>query len=213
MGEIQPSFGAAPARQRLRDLRRLALLEAAEAVFAEHGYQGAKTAEIAARAGYSAGSLYNSFEGKEDLFRAVLTWRGEEALDHLSRALDGERPLVDVLARFSEAAFGFWSERRAFFRIFEDVTHGVDWNEGELGDATAHGIRRTLEDRFQAHVERALERGELAGGDPEVLTAVVFGALSRVIARWMHRGGDGDELPALLPELESTLQRALGVQA
>jgi AcrR family transcriptional regulator len=80
-----------PARERIREARRLAVVEAAEQVFAERGFAGATVAEIAARAGYSAGNLYNVFEGKEALFHAVvaarsgLPWRvsglGQEAVE------------------------------------------------------------------------------------------------------------------------------------
>ena len=49
-------------RARARAARRQALLETAEAVFAERGFAGATMSEIASRAGYSAGNLYHVFE-------------------------------------------------------------------------------------------------------------------------------------------------------
>jgi AcrR family transcriptional regulator len=54
-------------RQHTRDL----LLDAAEQVFAERGFQGASLDEIADTAGYTRGAIYKHFGDKEELFLAV----------------------------------------------------------------------------------------------------------------------------------------------
>ena len=48
------------------------LLEAAEAIFAEHGFSGATTAAIAKRAGVPKANLHYYFPTKEALYRAVV---------------------------------------------------------------------------------------------------------------------------------------------
>ena len=48
------------------------ILDAAEEVFAEKGLAAAPVRDIAARVGLNAGSLYNHFRGKEELYEAVL---------------------------------------------------------------------------------------------------------------------------------------------
>ncbi|TKX68113.1 TetR/AcrR family transcriptional regulator, partial [Halorubrum sp. GN11_10-6_MGM] len=59
-------------RERERRRRRQAMLDAARAVFAEEGYADATLDEIAERAEFGKGTLYNYFEGgKEELFLAV----------------------------------------------------------------------------------------------------------------------------------------------
>jgi AcrR family transcriptional regulator len=51
---------------------RAALLDAARALFTEHGYAGAGREEIARRAGVTRGALYHHFGTKQELFRAVV---------------------------------------------------------------------------------------------------------------------------------------------
>lgn len=58
------------------------LLAAASRVFARRGYHGASMNEIATEAGFSKGALYWNFDGKEDLFFALL-----DALDERLRTL------------------------------------------------------------------------------------------------------------------------------
>jgi AcrR family transcriptional regulator len=51
---------------------RMAIIEAAYAVFLEKGYHGASMRQIADRAQIALGGIYNHFTGKEDIFAAVL---------------------------------------------------------------------------------------------------------------------------------------------
>jgi AcrR family transcriptional regulator len=64
------------------------ILDVAEALFARQGFAGTSMRDIAAEAGLTAASLYNHFEGKDDLYGAVLQ--------------RGIRPLVDLMARLGE---------------------------------------------------------------------------------------------------------------
>ncbi len=51
---------------------RKKLLDSAEQVFAREGFEAARLEDIASRAGYTRGAFYANFEGKEDIFFALL---------------------------------------------------------------------------------------------------------------------------------------------
>lgn len=50
---------------------RAALVGAARTLFAEHGFEGVSSEEIAAAAGVTTGALYHQFKTKRDVFRAA----------------------------------------------------------------------------------------------------------------------------------------------
>jgi AcrR family transcriptional regulator len=96
------------ARAERRDGRE-ALLEAAAKVFAERGYRDASVDEIADEAGFSKGALYWHFDGKQDLFFALLEERIDaplrEAIGRLASAppehdmaVEGSRFFAELLA-------------------------------------------------------------------------------------------------------------------
>src|ERR1700744_2900451 len=62
---------ALPVQQERSRVTRERLLAAAEKVFAEKGYDGAKLADIAAEAGVSVGAVYFRFKDKDALFLAI----------------------------------------------------------------------------------------------------------------------------------------------
>src|SRR4051812_11272388 len=59
-------------REQSRAQTRERLLDAARDVFARSGFHGASVDEIASAASYSTGALYSNFDGKEDLFLALM---------------------------------------------------------------------------------------------------------------------------------------------
>ena len=59
-------------REEQKALTRARLIDAARAVFARRGFHRALLEEIADEAGYTTGAIYANFDGKEELFLAVL---------------------------------------------------------------------------------------------------------------------------------------------
>ena len=84
--------------------RRQAILAAAHAVFAAHGYRGGSLQDVADRVGMSQTSLLHYFPSKSELLLAVLNWRDSITGDGTTPP-DPEEALVDAVirqARFNE---------------------------------------------------------------------------------------------------------------
>ncbi len=71
--------------------RRDDVLEAALAVFAERGYEGASTEDIARAAGISQPYLFRLFGTKKELFKAASARCLRETLEMFQRAAEGKR--------------------------------------------------------------------------------------------------------------------------
>src|SRR5580692_11482890 len=51
------------------------ILNAAESIFSEQGFEKTQLEEVAARAGYTRGAIYAHYSSKEDLFLALMEHR------------------------------------------------------------------------------------------------------------------------------------------
>jgi AcrR family transcriptional regulator len=198
------------ARDRMRDARRLALIEAAEGVFAERGFAGTTMAEIAGRAGYSAANLYNVFEGKEALFHAVVTARGSVLLERLQEALRAPNLMAKIDA-FVEALIGFLEEHRPFYAIYLRTTSGFSWNASRLDEQVLE-MQSVLERELSRALRRAIQKGEIVREDPELYTCLLFGTLQQYMARWEQLGGTDRDLRKGTEPLRRILRRALGAE-
>ncbi|MGI9608332.1 MAG: TetR/AcrR family transcriptional regulator [Acidimicrobiales bacterium] len=83
----------------VNDLLGDRLVSAAAEVFAESGYQGARVAEIARRAGVTTGAIYSRYRGKAELLVHALGEPLGDQIDRLSaESPDGSTRLLASLA-------------------------------------------------------------------------------------------------------------------
>src|SRR5271169_3535193 len=78
-------------RDEARALFHNAILDAAEVVFAERGFHGARIQDIAKRARIAVGTVYNHFEDKDAVLAALLEQRAEEMASQLRPRRDDAR--------------------------------------------------------------------------------------------------------------------------
>jgi len=91
--------------------RRADLLEAAVVEFAESGYHGTRTADIAARAGVSQPYVYALFPDKRALFLACHEWTTERIKEALEKASTDLADGDDVEQALDRAYQGLFDER------------------------------------------------------------------------------------------------------
>ncbi|MDX5360055.1 MAG: TetR family transcriptional regulator [Alphaproteobacteria bacterium] len=138
------------------------LLAAAREAFARRGYEGARVAEIAARAGVNKQLVYHYFGSKEALYKAVLAdvyreIRREEQGLHLANL-----PAEEAMRRLVEFSFDYLARHRDFVAILADAnTHGGRHIENAGGLAAAN---RPIIDLLQETLERGAAEGVFRRG-------------------------------------------------
>ena len=84
---LQPSAAPDQAETGRSERRRQAIIKAATDVFVRHGYLGATTDEVAARASVSKQTLYKHYADKQHLFAEVIGDATVQVVDGLSSAV------------------------------------------------------------------------------------------------------------------------------
>ncbi|KAF1690009.1 TetR/AcrR family transcriptional regulator [Pseudoxanthomonas koreensis] len=99
---------------RPKDLgKRASILEAAQRLFLEQGYQGVSMDEIAATAGVSKLTVYSHFGDKETLFAAAITAKCQEVLPDELLVRPPEGPLREQLRAIGHAFFALITSEEA----------------------------------------------------------------------------------------------------
>ncbi len=166
-------------RQQLRtEATRRKLLAAAERIFARSGFEAARLEDIAALAGYTRGAFYANFEGKEDIFFALLEdWVGRriatvEAV--LERDLSAAERLRDLREYYAQLA----TDRRFVLLSFEFRLFAIR-------HPCAHARLRAWQRRLRATVGNILRRVMKESGRTLPLSGIAvatgLGALSNAL--------------------------------
>src|SRR5438128_7360775 len=97
-----------PRRQRERLMRRKEILDAAREVFARKGFNAATLEDVAERAEFGKGTLYNYFTNKESLFESVLQDSFERVQKIATDALSAEVSFEEKIERFIGGEIGYF---------------------------------------------------------------------------------------------------------
>jgi AcrR family transcriptional regulator len=93
------------------------ILDAAEHAFAEHGYAGTSTREIARRARVPFGALHYHWGSKKQLWEAVFRRLADRTRDTIIRNFTPGRTLGEVLDNLVDAFLDFFATHRTVVRL------------------------------------------------------------------------------------------------
>jgi AcrR family transcriptional regulator len=178
-------------REQSRAVTRDRLLAAARDVFARSGFHGASVEEIASEAGYSTGALYSNFDGKEDLFLALMEREIEEHAREISAAVS-ERPTVAERATGGARQWMTMIERdpEALLLFTEFWAYGVR-DEQVRGEVAARFAR--VRELLTTLISDGMREFDLELTMPAEQLAVAIDALADGIAR--QKLADPDAVP------------------
>jgi AcrR family transcriptional regulator len=161
------------------------LLAAAVAAFAEHGFHGTTTRDIATRAGLSPAGLYVHYPSKAALLGHLSSLGHEAAADLVDRSLapDGSAPAVR-LHRMVAAFVAWHAEHHQVARVVQYELRSLD--EGTR--ALIIRVRRRMEDQVEAVVEQGAADGSLDVTDARQAARVLL-SLAVDVSRWFDPDG------------------------
>ena len=110
MEAAQQSRRDQPRRRISGDERRESILQLTSRAFAERGYDGVRTAELAESAGVSEALIYQHFRTKAELYRAAVDRSAEIFEERLATAFAPGPPLEERLKRGIDAFLAFVAE-------------------------------------------------------------------------------------------------------
>ena len=152
-------------------MRRRAMLDAARAVFAERGYAAATLDEIAERAEFGKGTLYNYFEGgKEDLLFAVFDdtiGELEDLIHTVFREKDEDRSLRDAFHTFVARHFELIREQQDLFLILVREAHLMAFSDNADHVQFFQEQHERLLGALTPVLEAAMEEGEIHALPPQ----------------------------------------------
>jgi AcrR family transcriptional regulator len=142
------------------DETRWRILEAALDAFANRGYDGVSTREIARHAEVTSATVYHHFPSKFSLYQDAYRYALDVAYGAYSRAVAGRETTLDEIDAVLDCSLRLMHERVAITSLA--IHAQTDAVHPEMQGPERHESARAFIDGM---VQRAMDRGELAADD------------------------------------------------
>ena len=196
-------------REREREARRQAMLDAARTVFAEKGYENARLDEIAERAEFGKGTLYNYFEGgKEDILFALFEDSHADLAEHIADffAAEAARPVPrtarEVLSALMALLLGYFREEHEVLALLLKESQRLMLHDDPKATRRMLMLREQMVQPLVAPLEAARDAGILRDVSPRLAAHFMIGSmlghlLYAVTCERLFGGGDAAACPVV----------------
>jgi TetR/AcrR family transcriptional regulator len=178
-------LGTAERKQREKLRRQEAIIDAAEQVILERGFEAATMDEIADKAELSKGTLYLYFKNKTALYLAICLRGSQKLNSRFVKVLSMDKPGIELIRILGETYLNFVRENPIYFHAFsyyESIQDQDFLNKNKMAQLCEDNSREAM-----AYITRTLQIGMQDGTiddryDPKEL-AVMIWASSRGIVQ------------------------------
>lgn len=170
--------------EELKEMRRAEIIEAAQKVFAEQGYERASVADICAEAGIAHGTFYYYFKNKLSVLEGVLE-KFYNIFNMFHKTWDIES--INVPGEATDFIEKGWAVIGEFFVENIDITKiffQESYRSGEVANTRIKSFYETVSQNIVSHLEYGIEVGILHPCDPEVTAEMIIGAVERAFYRF-----------------------------
>lgn len=157
------------------------MMSAAEALFAQKGYDKATISEISKIAGVAEGTVYEYFQNKEDLLHSVFQYRFQEHLASLDELFEIRTPLRK-LRRFMRYHFSIYLNQPDFAKTF--ILNGI-FNR-RFYQTPAYADFQKYMDFLDPILDQGKREGHVRPSvNNRIFKNLFIGAFSHMALRWL----------------------------
>ncbi len=183
-----PAPAQAPATARGQRTRQK-LVEAAEVVFGEKGFERASIADITRQAGVALGTFYVYFADKQALLVEVVDGLAARLKAELAGAIGGRGDRLEVERRGLKAFFAFTARHRQLYRVVRQCEF--------VDEACFRRYYRGFAEPYARALARAQAAGEVRRLDPEAVAYALMGVADFLGMRYVLWGRGKGQAAAL----------------
>lgn len=167
--------------------KRERILDAAELIFAKHGFFAARVAEIAKEAGVADGTIYLYFKSKDDLLISLFESRMERVNNQLRDAVSAGETPTDKLRIFIHTQLKMVHSNPNVAEVLTVELRQSSKFMKEYANPRFGEFLRLLADI----ISEGQQSGEFTADVPPAIVArMIFGAVDELALAWLLGGGE-----------------------
>lgn len=160
--------------------RRQEILNAATESFSLFGYKATTMGQVAKLANVGKGTIYTFFKNKEELFDEIIMKLIHDMENAADDAIDPNKPIEENV---HHALYNMLE-----FRLDHQLTIKLIQEQRDIGTPVVQNVMKKVEASIiafiQEKIKRAIEKGEMKQGDPEIIAFVLLKVYIALIFDW-----------------------------
>jgi AcrR family transcriptional regulator len=197
-------------KERERERHRREILEAAERVFVRKGYYLATVEQIAQEAQFAVGTIYNFFNGKEDLYAHVVEKFAQDFMEAFKQQVLTRSDPEEAIGALIELRLTHFEDHRGFFRVFFETSPGSRLDAPRALPPNCVGLYDRYLDAVSGIFKRGITDGLFDEMDPFYLTLSLEGIVNAFVAYW-SRSEPSEPLATRVDKMRNAFLRRLRV--
>ncbi len=157
------------------------IIAAARTLFVARNYADVTTDMIAGAAGVTKGGLYHHFPSKESLYASMMLDDFERKHKLFEQAVASSGTCRDRLARLTRDFLALPEEERELTRL---VRRDINTFTGDDRDRLVRAYQLALPEQIEEIIRDGIEDGELARGDPRILSWSFVALVEVVVSQY-----------------------------
>lgn len=163
--------------------RKKMIMEAAIKSFSMFGYKGTTVNQIAKIAGVGKGTVYLSFENKEEILHEIIVSLIEEMKQLASESIKPERSFYVNLHNVIYKVLIFRKEHKLLRKLLDELN--------EIGTKAVSEAFQMVESEailfIKEHLENAITKGYIKPCNPELTAFVMFKLYIAIVIEWEEK--------------------------
>ena len=166
-------------------LRRSEILKQSERIFAAKGFHNSTMAEIADASGFAIGTLYQFFEGKENLFTTMISEKLDMMYLQIREAVTGSEKTMDKIENLVRSHFHFVENN-------VDICNLLIRGEGMTLSMGNTVLRDKIIADYVSHIDfiedimrRGIEMKSLKVMESRIMALAILGIIRSFFYDWM----------------------------
>lgn len=184
-------------KEREKLFRRQEILTAAAQLFSDKGFNNTTLEDIAARAEFGIGTIYNYFQSKEEIFRSIIQSIFDANLEIVMRTDQSTDSLIAFLRAYTKSLFEYFFNNREALLLMVSYYTSAGERPVNLKVDSFTNTHCKMDDIIMGKIKEGIKRKEIRDVNPQYLYyyfhSLVFPYITNLVKKHVEMDGTIEE--------------------
>lgn len=168
--------------------RKKEIMKAAASLFSKKGFNHTTLEEIATKAEFGTGTIYNYFQSKEEIYKSLIDNTFDSSYEILYRCVKETDSLIDFFKQYTTKVFEFYADNKEELQILVSFYTAIGEGPSNLRRDAFNNKDCKLDNLLKQKIKEGIKNNEIRKLNPDNLYNFYHGLIFPYIANLAYLG-------------------------